>query len=145
MSIFPSETINISDLIQTTVTTSADLPLAKEYAWDFKENDFLLVDGKNVIITGNEAVKIWIWKVMQTKKNRFKAYSDSYGNELESLINLGLSTGALRSELERYLKETLLVNAYVIGISNIVLNMDGSMMSINFTATTVYGEVSVSV
>jgi len=49
MSIFPSETITVSNLIQTTVTASTALPLAKEYAWDFDLNDFLLVDSKNVI------------------------------------------------------------------------------------------------
>lgn len=146
MSIFPSEIINVSELIQTTVTTSSStLPLAKEYAWDFDANDFLLVDGKNVIVTGKEAVKVWIWKVLHTPKNRYQAYSASYGNELETLINQGLSTGALRSEMERYLKVSLLVNAYITGISNIVISVDGSKTDVSFTAITIYGEVSVSV
>lgn len=145
MSIFPSETITISSLIHATVTATVPLPLAKEYAWDYDLNDFLLVDGKNVIVTGKEAVKVWIWKALKTKKNRHKAYTRNYGNELESLINQGLSTGALRSELERYLKESLLVNPYVTGIRNIDISIDGSKASVSFTAITVYGEVTVSV
>ena len=127
------------------MTTSTELPLAKEYAWDFDLNDFSLVDGKNVIVTGKEAVKVWIWKALHTPKNRYQAYSGKYGNELESLINQGLSSGALRSELERYLKESLLVNAYITGIKNIDISMDGSKTSISFTATTVYGDVIVNV
>ena len=67
MSIFPSE--SISNFIQSTVTDSTVLPLAKEYAWDFINDDFILVDGKNVIVTGKDAVKVWIWKALQTQKN----------------------------------------------------------------------------
>lgn len=144
MSIFPSEIINVNDLIQETVaTSSSELPLAKEYAWDFDNNDFLLVDGKNIIVSGKEAVKVWIWKVLQTAKNRYKAYTSNFGNELENLIAQGLSNAALRSETERYLKETILVNSYINGISDINLSFDDSMMNVEFTATTVYGEVTI--
>ena len=145
MSIFPSEVIKVSELIQSTVTTATELPLAKEYAWDFSKNDFLLYSGKNGLVTGKEAVKVWIWKALQTKKNRYRAYTENYGNELESLINQGFSTGALRSELERYLKESLLVNAYITGVENIDISIDGSKTEVSFTAITVYGEVSVNV
>jgi len=145
MIIFPSETITISNLIQATVTASIELPLAKEYAWDFDNNDFLLVDGKNVIKTGKEAVKVWIWKSLQTQKSRYRAYTKSFGNELESLIAQGLSSGALKAELERYLKESLLINSYVTGIKNIDIGVDGSKTSVTFTATTTYGDVIISV
>jgi hypothetical protein len=145
MSIFPSETVIISSLIQATVTSSAELLLAKEYAWDFDLNDFLLIDGKNVIVTGKEAVKVWIWKALHAKKNRYQAYTGNYGNKLESLINQGLSSGALRSELERYLKEALLINPYITGIKNIDISIDGSRTDVSFTATTIYGEVIISV
>jgi len=145
MSIFPSENVTISTLIQATVTASTELPLAKEYAWDYDLNDFLLVDGKNVIVTGKEAVKVWIWKALHTPKNRYRAYTKTYGNELETLVNSGLSTGALRSELERYLKESLLINAYITGIKSIEISIDGSKTDVSFTATTVYGDVIISV
>jgi hypothetical protein len=145
MSIFPSENVTLSSLIHSTVRTSAALPLAKEYAWDFEKNDFLIIySGKNVIVTGKEAVKVWIWKVLHTKKKRYQAYTDKYGNELESLINCGLSNEALRSELARYLKESLMVNAYVTGVKDIVISLDGSLATISFTATTVYGEVVIT-
>jgi hypothetical protein len=144
MSIFPSETVTLSSLIQNTVTASTKLPLAKEYAWDFEKNDFLLYSGKNVIVTGKEAVKVWIWKVLHTKKKRYQAYTDKYGNELESLINQAFSREALQSELERYLKESLMVNAYVTGVKDIVISLDGSLATISFTATTVYGEVVIT-
>lgn len=144
-SIFPSETVTLSNLIQTTVDSSAALPLAKEYAWDYESNDFLLVDGKNVFVTGAAAIKVWIWKALQTPKNRYKAYSGSFGNDMETLVGQGLSSAALSSEIERRLKETILINAYIIGISKISVSIDGSKASVSFTATTIYGDVSMSV
>jgi hypothetical protein len=145
MSIFPAETINVSDLIQSTIAIPTDLPLAKEYAWDYVANDFLLVDGKNVIVTGKDAVKVWIWKALHTPRYRYLAYTWNYGNELEDLIAQGLSSEALKSELERYLKESLLINPYITGISNIGISIEGSLANVNFTTTTVYGEVLINV
>lgn len=145
MSIFPSETITVSSAIASTLAKSTTLALAKEYAWNYDTDDFLLVDGKNVIVTGKAAVKVWIWKALKTPKNTYSAYSTTYGNELESLINGGLSSGALLSELERYLKESLLINSYITGISDISISVDGSKSAVSFTAATIYGEVSISV
>jgi len=143
MSIFPSEALG--DLIQTTEVETAALPLAKEYAWDFSTNDFILVDGKSVTVTGKDAVKIWIWKALQTAKNRYKAYSSSFGNDLESLISQGLSKAALGSELERYIKESLLISPYITGVSDVSSSIEGSQAQITFTTRTIYGEVVISV
>ncbi|KLU64010.1 hypothetical protein DEAC_c40040 [Desulfosporosinus acididurans] len=142
MSIFPD---NIGQAVLSSSSTTTTLPLAKEYAWDYINNDFLLVDGKNVVVTGQDAVKVWIWKALQTPKNRYKAYSGSFGNDLESLIATGFSPAALSSEVERYLKESLLINPYITGIADISLSTDGSKANVSFTATTIYGEVSLSV
>lgn len=145
MSIFPSETISVDDTIQSTVTASTELPPLKEYAWDFVNNDFILVDGKNVIVTELEAVKVWVWKALQTQRYRYLAYSWNYGSELEDLVSQGLSTAALKSELERYLTESLLINPYITGIKNVVITVEGSKADVAFTAGTVYGEVNLSV
>ncbi|WP_407312034.1 DUF2634 domain-containing protein [Desulfosporosinus sp. SB140] len=143
MSIFPQ---NFGQaLITPNGPGSSELPLAKEYAWDFTNNQFLLIDGKSVFVTGRDAVKIWAWKALQTPKGVYKAYSLNFGNELESLINQSLSKAAMSSEVERYLKESLLVNPYITGISNITLSVEGSKTSVSFTASTIYGEVTVVV
>jgi len=145
MSIFPSEVVNISGLIQSTITNTKALPLAKDYAWDFDLHDFKIIDGRTVVVTGKEAVKVWIWKALKTKKNRYRAYTETYGNELESLINQTLSRGASRSEIERYLKEALLINPYITGVKNIKVEIDGSRTDVSFTTLTIYGEVSINV
>ncbi|MBW9158866.1 DUF2634 domain-containing protein [Clostridium tagluense] len=143
MSIFPIETV--SQIIEATTSDTTELPLLITYAWDYVNNDFLLSDGKNTLVTGAEAVKVWIWKALQTPRYRYLAYSWNYGNELEDLISQGLSNEALKSELERYLKEALLINPYIEGIKDISIIIDGSKVSTDFTVITVYGAVNMSV
>ena len=46
--------------------------------------------------------------------------------------------------MERYLKESLLVNVYITGIENIAISIDGSKVDVNFIATTVYGDVIIT-
>jgi len=47
--------------------------------------------------------------------------------------------------LERYLKESLLINPYITGISNTYISVEGSKTDVSFIATTIYGEVVISV
>ena len=124
---------------------SDELPVIKEYAWDFDNNDFLLKDGRFQIVEGNEAIKIWIWKALHSQRYRYPAYSWDYGHELEELIGQGLSEEAAKSESERYINEALLVNEYITNVSITDISIDGSKISINFTVTTIYGEVSMNV
>ena len=59
------------DLITTVAsfpTTTTTITIPKKYAWDFKNNDFLLVDGKFQIVTGTEALKVWMWKALNITK-----------------------------------------------------------------------------
>ena len=74
----------------------------------------------------------------------YKAYSQSFGNGLETLISQGLSDAALKSEIERYLKESLMVNPYITGISDISIIVEGSKTDVSFTTTTIYGEVRIN-
>jgi len=141
MSIFPLNTGQATLMPASAIATTP--PLAMEYAWDYTNNDFLLVDGKNVIVVGTEAVKVWIWKCLETQKNTFKAYDGNFGNDLETLYGQGYSVAALKSEIERYLKEALLVSVYITGISAISITVDGSKTDVGFTAATIYGAVVI--
>ena len=145
MSIFPSDSVTVSSLIQATVATPAIPPLAKEYAWDFENNTFVLVDGKNIIVMGAEAVRVWIWKALKTPRSVYKAYTGNFGHDLEEMVNKGLSNAAMKSEVGRYLDAALLTNVYVLSITNISINVDGSKLGVTFTVVTIYGEVIISV
>lgn len=144
MSIFPTD-IDLNSVIAKTTEENTDLPLAKEYAWDFNTNDFIYNNGKNVIVEGNEAVKVWIYKTLKTTRYNHLAYTWDYGNEFDTLIGKRYSNEYIQSEVERLLKECLLINPYIKELSNIKATAEHRTLHIDFTATTIYGEVNINV
>ena len=58
MSIFP-----FIDSTSTSTETNDELPMLKEYAYDFEKNELLLDEGgRTYMVEGNEALRIWIFK-----------------------------------------------------------------------------------
>ncbi len=121
----------------------SEVPLAKEYAWDFARNDFKYKNGRMYFVEGNEAIKIWLWKLFKTNRFRKLIYSWDYGNELEELIGQGFTQGYLNSEAERYVREAIEYNLdrYVTDISDMEISFTDSTLDISCTVITIYGEV----
>ena len=126
-------------------TTSEELPIPREYAWDFEKNEFKLVDGKFQVVEGLEAIKIWVYKTLLTPRFRYPIYTENYGNDLEDLIGSGYSKEAVESEANRLLYEALMVNPYIDSIENVSVTFEGDSLGIDFTVVTPYGEVEISV
>ncbi|HEX2986106.1 MAG TPA: DUF2634 domain-containing protein [Caproiciproducens sp.] len=139
-SIFPFIDATVAD---ASVSTETSVP--KEYLWDFDKNDFVLSNGKPVIVEGLEAIKIWILKALRTQRYRYLAYTWNYGQEFEDLVGQKFGPEVLKSEAERYLTDTLLINSHIKSISNVSVVFDGSKLSIDFTVLTDQGEVEISV
>ncbi|MHB9945609.1 terminase [Clostridium botulinum] len=145
MSIFPDDTIENTEEINETLHKE-ELKLYKEYAIDFDTGQFLYDDtGKNIIVEKNEAIKIWIWKALQTSRNRYLIYSSNYGHDFETIIGKGYNKNLINSELERLIEECLLVNPYIVEIIKVSTSFEGSNLQIHVTVKTIYGEVKLGV
>lgn len=142
MSIFP-----FIDPPTTEEPAAAELPMAREWAWDFDKYDFKTKNGKMYIVEGREAVKIWVWKIFQTPRYRYLVYSWDYGHEMEPLIGKSYSKAVLQSEAERLVKEAIwpTLDGYVTDMRNLTVSTDKGILRIAFTAVTPYGEVEISV
>ena len=125
-------------------TAAADtLPLYKEVAWDFENNIPVLEKGDFKMVTGNEAIKTWVYKTMMTERFRYEIYGWDYGSELESLIGKNYTPNLTKAESIRYIKEALLINPYIRNISNAVVSFDRGKLFIEAKLETVYGEMEV--
>lgn len=144
MSILPQFDVNLDTVINQSIQEAVNT-VPKEYAWDFENNDFRLIDGKFIIVEGKEALKVWIWKALHTVKMKYSIYSDSYGHDLDSIVGQGVSNELLQSEAKRLVWECLQNNHHITGIENFSAIRDSDTLSISFTAITDQGEVSVSV
>lgn len=120
-----------------------ELPMAREYAWDFEKMDFKYKNGKMYLVEGNDAIEIWLWKLFKTHRFRDLIFSWDYGNELEELVGKGYTPGLLNSEAERYVREAIEYNlpGYVIDVENMEVLFIDDTLSVTATAITPYGEV----
>ena len=135
MSIFP--------MIQPAAEEAAEsqeLPLYREVAWNFETNTPIFSRGEPMIVTGREAVKVWIWKALHTVRYRHEIYSWDYGSEFESLIGQAYTPELKEAEAPRYLRECLLINPYIKDVTDITASFAGSRLTVSGRAHTVYGE-----
>ncbi|QJC52780.1 DUF2634 domain-containing protein [Paenibacillus albicereus] len=133
--------VQVAESVQSATEEPADLPLFREYVWDFSLDDFVLRDGNPVLIEGIDAIRTWISKTLRTERFRYLAYSWDYGQELDSL--LGQRSVPDQSEAERFVKEALGASPYIQSLTDFQLQQDADTLSIHFTANTVYGGVVI--
>lgn len=141
MDIFPF----IEATEEETSEAEVELPLAKEYAWDFDKQDFRYKNGKMFFVEGNEAIKVWLWKLFKTERFKEIIFSWEYGSEAHELIGQGYSRALTSSEAERYVREAIEYNLsnYVTDIRDFRAEFNNSerQLTIAFVAETPYGEV----
>ena len=108
----------------------------KEYEIDYKTEQ---LTGRTV--EGLEAIKVWIWLVLQTPRYRYYIYTWDYGNEFEDLIGQGYSEEYIEAEAQRMTEDCLLVNENIQSITGFLVNMENEQLTISFTANTIYGAI----
>lgn len=135
----------INSTAETTVSTNK-LPYLTEYAWDFENDRFLKnADGQHVIVTENEALKVWIYKTLKTERFRYVAYHDSYGIELEKYIGQN-NIKNVGEMIKADIREGLLVNPYIVSIDNMTITkQEDDIIEITITLTSIYKKTTYKV
>lgn len=137
MSVFP---FIDPDSLETSRETA--LPMFREYAYDYENNCLLLRNGQTYLVEGNEALRIWIFKALITERFRYVAYDSDYGSEIDTLIG-GLNSRVILSELKRFIIEALMVNPYILELSNFQFTQSGSGVRVEFDCATIYGKEQI--
>ena len=113
-----------------------ELKTPKEYEIDFSTGQ---LTGK--IVTGKEAIKVWIWLALKTPRYRYYIYSWDYGQEFEDLIGQGYTDEYIETETQRMTEDRLLVNEHIDSITDYSMSNQNGTVTISFTANTMYGEI----
>ncbi len=82
-------------------------------------------------IDGLEAVKQAVFKILQTERYAYMAYSFDYGVELRSLM--GQSPAYAQSELRRRIAEALLQDARIQNVRDFQFEQTEDSMTVRFT------------
>ncbi|MBE6722690.1 MAG: DUF2634 domain-containing protein [Ruminococcaceae bacterium] len=122
-----------------------NLPLYKETAWDYEHDIPIWKNGKPVIVTGAEAVKVWCWNALHVPRKRHMIYSWMYGHDIENLMGQTYTDDVKQSEAIRYVRECLQINPYVTDVAQISVDFEDDTIKIDCTVNTIYGEVEISV
>lgn len=135
--------VPMSDSLQTDITNDEQVSLPREYAWDFEKNDFILKDGKFVIVEGIEALRVWTWKALHTPRFRYDIYDENYGHDIETLIGKNFSYELMEAEIKRFVTECLTRNEYITGITNFSMKKVNKRVSISFTEKTTFDDIDI--
>lgn len=134
------------DIVESVEQSPAgELPMLKEYAYDLETGELLTKNGGHYLVEGNEALKIWIYKAITTKRYKYIAYSADFGTEVYSLIGTTLSTEAKKAEARRYIVEALMVNPYIVAIEKVLMKQEGSVLHANIFVKSIYENKVVNV
>lgn len=142
MSIFP-----FIDSTSTSTETNDELPMLKEYAYDFEKNELLLDEGgRTYMVEGNEALRIWIFKALFTERCHYTAYSFAFGSEIQDqVIGHSMNVEIVKLEIERFIIEALMVNPYIKRLDNFVFENTSTGMTVSFDCTGIYGSNTILV
>lgn len=134
MSVFPF-TIDMPELEDG----EEELPVFRELAYDYEKNCLLRKGGKPYLVEKDEALQIWIYKALRTKRFVWQAYTHTYGSEIENTIGISNDPDILDSEIKRYITETLMVNPYLQELSDFRFQHEKDVVTVEYLVTTIYG------
>lgn len=86
-----------------------------------------------------EAVKQAIYLILQTERYESLIYNFYYGTEFDSLI--GKSRELITSELERRIREALLEDDRIVGVTDFTIEFTSDKAIVEFTVNTIFGDI----
>lgn len=127
------------------VSPSAALPVPQDVAWDFAAGIPIFRAGMPVMVSGQEALKVWVYKALRTARRRYPIYSRAYGCGAWQLVGKPYTEQLKRSEAQRLVRECLLRSPYIRAVENIEVTFSDGTLDISCDVKTIYGEVTVHV
>ena len=93
-------------------------------------------------IDGFAAVRQAVEIILHVERFRWQIFLPSSGTEWKGLI--GQDSGYVAAELQRRIREALMMDDRVTGIRDFSHSFDGDILTATLTVTTVYGDINTS-
>lgn len=121
-----------------------ELPLYREIAWDFKNEQPLVINNEFKVVEGNEAIAVWIWHAIKTYRYAFSVYSWDFGSEIDTLLGQNYTYELTKAEVTRYIQEALLINPYILEVTKIDVSFNGDVLTVYARVITIYEDLEVN-
>lgn len=130
----------------SSIDVNKNLPLCKELAWDFQRDTYQYDrNGNHKYVTGNDAIKVWVWKTLRVERYRYRAYYDDYGIEFEQFIGKKPNDTPSQYDLFEYVKDALVVNPYIINVDAVNVIQEHKIITLQIELQTIYGPNTIGV
>jgi hypothetical protein len=90
-------------------------------------------------IDGDEALRQFITKAIQTARFRYLIYDDQYGSELEDLIGAGGTEELLNEEIPRLIREALIYDDRIADVRDFSIRRESDRVYVEFTVVKTAG------
>lgn len=97
------------------------------------------------IIEGTDAIVVWCILTLKSKRYEYPIYSWEYGEEFSSMIGNSYEPDLLKSEIDRMVKECLLVNEHIEEIKDLSIEQDEDKLKVRFILVTDQGDTEVDI
>lgn len=83
----------------------------RDFAFDWDRSEFFVDEGgQPLMVDGDDAVIEWAMKALNTPRRIYPIYTDAYGTDLLALIGQTLNKPLLNAEVERTVREALMIH-----------------------------------
>nr|DAD95054.1 MAG TPA: Protein of unknown function (DUF2634) [Siphoviridae sp. ctVqj4] len=143
---FPEIKTDIDQLNQLYNDESSNIkPIGKTFVFNYKTGQHLLIDGRMVECTLNEAISQWIEKVLRTALGKYGIYivdeDEDFGISIYNYIGeRTLHMGYVASELKREITEQLLKHRYIERIEDYTAQRNRRTLEITFNVVLITGD-----
>ena len=112
--------------------------------FDFETGEFVIKNGNPVVLTGKDALVMWIEKLLKTQLNRYKPYLNTrYGvNVGDLIIGNTYNIDFTESELKRELELALLQHKDINSVTSFSVERKGAVLNVTMKLDTAYGEIT---
>lgn len=136
MTIFPEQLEQLST--DTGIHQTVDY--GREWAYDFDQNKFVLQNGTPVIVTGLEALKIFIIKTLKTARYRYLIHSWEYGCEIEDVLGKTLHKDILESVIKDMITDAIVYDDRIDSVTDFKILNDGNTVNVSFVVKTSFDD-----
>lgn len=109
-----------------------------EYDYDFEKGEIVLKAGRTVLVTGLDAIKIWTYKALRTRRYGYMYISNDFGNELDGIIGTPTDSN-VEYRVKALVEECLFVNPDITAIDDFSATLDKNRLYVYFKLVTKYG------
>lgn len=131
MAVLPTSTINLSNGIERQQSPSL--------TWGIDHDTQRIVGTVDLLTAVKQAVDVYL----NVQRFRWQIYRPYTGSEFDNL--LGMPSGYVGSELQRRIRDALLVDDRITGISDFTYSAENDTLTASFNVHCVYGSFQSSV